>query len=573
MTKKIILGISVFLLGFLLGNFVKAADLNGYTAEYECRAGGPNCNVDVATLTAQACQQTITTATSPTGDWSAVNWSNNVICIDKGDHTGRGTLTVSTSGTSGTRKVLRYYRSGDTDDDPWDQSAGDKAKVANLAINANYWIFHRLTFPAVDAGSDRILCNTGSGCDGLIFNRLLVEGMESGFSNSYSGMKFRDGDNITLQNSVLRNSWGLAGAEPMAITPTGGTGANFHIVNNELYDWSAHTIQVGNNSHPSIPGVVIENNDIYESGSLYVAGGLSRMKNTISMKSDSTSGNPTKIIQNRIWGVRSSSQSGVNINSDLGACMYGSVGDTDTLGSYYLIQNNICMDAQYGVTCLNGNCDHTSVIGNIFYNLQKFYSSSGSSAVEGSNLLTSEIYFNTIISVPDEESIHADGTNADIKCNVIIDAVNMKGPKGSGTSVDNNVYYSVSGTKLDSTKIDVTINTRANSTAYSQDDIIRTTATPPADGTAGDFLYKVTVAGTSAGSPPSYTTILGGTNADGTMTVRAIRGPYSFYRKLRTTPEIAYIPYVNRDTAAPEVGNCPAGYASTADRGIDNTQP
>ena len=41
-----------------------AADRNGYTAQYECRAGGPNCNVDVATYVAHACDQTITSADS-----------------------------------------------------------------------------------------------------------------------------------------------------------------------------------------------------------------------------------------------------------------------------------------------------------------------------------------------------------------------------------------------------------------------------------------------------------------------------------------------------------------------------
>jgi hypothetical protein len=57
-----------------------AADLNGYTAQYECRAGGPNCNIDVVTLTNQACQQTI----NPGDAWNTINWSNNVICIASG---------------------------------------------------------------------------------------------------------------------------------------------------------------------------------------------------------------------------------------------------------------------------------------------------------------------------------------------------------------------------------------------------------------------------------------------------------------------------------------------------------
>src|SRR3990167_9703454 len=44
--------------------WLSAADVNGYAARYECRAGGEFCNVDVVTLTAAACAQTITTADS-----------------------------------------------------------------------------------------------------------------------------------------------------------------------------------------------------------------------------------------------------------------------------------------------------------------------------------------------------------------------------------------------------------------------------------------------------------------------------------------------------------------------------
>jgi len=66
------------------------------------------------------------------------------------------------------------------------------------------------------------------------------------------------------------------------------------------------------------------------------------------------------------------------------------------------------------------------------------------------------------------------------------------------------------------------------------------------------------VAGTSASSYGGYTTTLGGTTTDGTMTVRAIRGPYSFYRKLRTEAELVYIPYAKVHTSASEYNYCTA---------------
>lgn len=85
-----------------------APDINGYEAQYECRARNPNCDVDVDTLAQQSCQQTITTATVPTTDWSAIDWDNDVICIAAGDHSDRGILSLGSSGTSDRRKVLRY---------------------------------------------------------------------------------------------------------------------------------------------------------------------------------------------------------------------------------------------------------------------------------------------------------------------------------------------------------------------------------------------------------------------------------------------------------------------------------
>jgi hypothetical protein len=52
---------------------------------------------------------------------------------------------------------------------------------------------------------------------------------------------------------------------------------------------------------------------------------------------------------------------------------------------------------------------------------------------------------------------------------------------------------------------------RANSTAYAVDDMVR-----PAS--ANTFLYRCVVAGTTGGSPPTYGTVLGGSTTDGTVT-------------------------------------------------------
>jgi hypothetical protein len=134
-----------------------AADANGYTAQYECRAGGQHCNVDVVALAAQPCEQTITPDTAPINSWSAIDWSKNVICIQAGDHSGRGRLTLGSSGKPGAYKVLKYYRASDNNDEPWNQSSTAKIKFLNSG-GRSYWLINRITVDPDASGSyDAIL--------------------------------------------------------------------------------------------------------------------------------------------------------------------------------------------------------------------------------------------------------------------------------------------------------------------------------------------------------------------------------------------------------------------------------
>jgi hypothetical protein len=125
------------------------ADLNGYIAQYECRAGNPNCNVDVIGLTNQTCQVTVTTADS---SWSKITGdsSKTVYCIQAGDHSSKGTLFLGFSGTSGTRKVLRCVTSGGSQCSiPWGVTNANRAIVKQIDANdRDYWIFSRLSIDA-----------------------------------------------------------------------------------------------------------------------------------------------------------------------------------------------------------------------------------------------------------------------------------------------------------------------------------------------------------------------------------------------------------------------------------------
>ena len=545
-----------------------AADRNGYTAQYECRASGPHCKVDVAALTAQSCQQTITTSDSAAKIDSKLNGAANVICVQNGDYTSQGTWRLTASGTSGQWRILRYTNTVDKNDEPWNQSSSDKAKIAGITVNANFWIIQRIALSS--------FVNVDDNANNVIFDRILAENIDGDM------VDFHGSSDVTLQNSVVRNTI-TGGTSDKHCTVSGGTASNLHLVNNEIYNCQGDGYQVSPGS--GVPGLVIENNDIYLTSAYYTQGGTEACaENALDLKSGGTSTSPVEIIHNRLWGHRYTDSS----------CADGSYGEEiiyhETNGSgqhnsYGLIQNNVIFDGTIAITSPNreaGGPDHWSIIGNLMYD----FSGVGSgTSVLGLESTYTEAYLNTFIETAQAASVgwlsYNKSLNQDIRCNVSLDGGRTTA-YGTGTEsqIDHNVYYNTTAA-AEPNKIVESIASRANSTTYSLNQIIRTASVKSCvNGTeSACFLYKVTQAGTSAGSAPSYCTTLGCTETDGTVTLRAIRGPYTFYRKLRTGPETYTIPYArayvsttNSSDSAPEVNTCPSSYASRRGIGISDAQ-
>jgi len=289
-----------FTLLFMAATPSFAADANGYTAQYECRAGGLNCNVDVATYVAQTCDQTITTATTPTNDWSALDQSNNVICLDPGDYTARGKLTLSTSGTSGTRKVLRL--SGSETTHPVALSSGNRATIAQIDLGANYWVLYRLAIDGTRDSYDALNINAV----GNIIDKMLVENV---FANG-SNLITLQNDNNTIQNSVIRKAGPSGGTSDMHCINI-GLSTNAYIVNNEIYDCQGDGIQSSPGAELT-KGLIIENNDVYLTAAFYSdgsgnhtpSGNYACAENALDLKSGGSSSNPVRVIHNRVWGHR-----------------------------------------------------------------------------------------------------------------------------------------------------------------------------------------------------------------------------------------------------------------------------
>jgi hypothetical protein len=505
-----------------------AADINGYTAQYECRAGNPNCDVDVVGLTNRNCDQTI----SPSTPWSSINWSNKTICIAAGDHRSKGTLTIpaSASGSSGNYRVLRYFRSGDNNDEPWNQSAADRAVLHSINLTGtNYWIIHRLT---IDRNETR---PAGSGALGIklgddavaseynIINRVLIQKLDA------TGVAIdRQSRGDVVQNSVIRtlvpypnDQW----VEHMCIDINHST--NAYIVNNELYDCDKG-VSAGDGSFAD--GAIVENNDIYLSlagrtdcnGNYTSIGECSGyMENGISLKSSGSRGNPTQIIHNRMWGCRW----GDSTVSQSGDCALISISANAQGGSstYTVVKNNVLFDSDLGIWNYHGtgtapaNPHHNSFIGNLIYDIRNHRPSHPqelAGALMYRDIDNSEYYLNTVVDATYWFVSQGYGTNNDVRCNVAINSGGQSGGVGSGTQFDNNAFYA---TPLFTTNQQTSNNIARSSVSDSA-------------------------------------------NTD-----------YCFSRKLRTAPEQFCIPHARSTAASPHYQACDKALGSRQDIGINDS--
>ena len=533
-------------------------DSNGYVALYECYSGGPNCDVAMATIVATACEQTITTSTTPTTDWTAITESNTYICIEVGDHTGRGTLTFSTDGTSGTRKVLRCVTTGGAVcSDPWDVTAANRAQIDAIRSDADYLILNKLWAD----GSLGIVIGHSTSATNNILDRILVEvgGLQTKNTSPF----------MTLQNSVCRNTPKVQQNDRHCIN---SPDADNHIVNNEIYDVAGDGIQ----SSGTCARCVIENNDFYQTTAMYcdadntpnVNGDFSAGENGVDIKRAGQSASAVmQIIQNRFSGFKKT-DGGCGSSGSSGEAIVIHESGGGTAATYSLILNNIIFNTGFGISFPNGFPNHHSIVGNIFSNLNSV--AIASKGIDYDNSDNIEVYLNTFSQIESDGFwLDHKGNNQDARCNVVIDGQDTFGTPAASDVTDYQVYYGTTDDS-DTNRIDIALFTRANSTAYSLNDVIRLTSSPPADGTSGDFLYRVTTAGTSDSSAPTYPILLGNTVTDGTVVLEAVRGPFSFQSRLRTGEITVILPYVTTGSGAQEADD-PTGDRDTWCPGAGDT--
>lgn len=442
----------------------RAADQNGYSAQYECRADGPRCNVDVAALRTAACDQII----APSTPWSSINWAHGSICLEAGDHSAKGTLTIPSS-ASGSASRYKVLRAANLAGKPWQQAAGARAKVERIALNgADYWLIDGITIDADGTRYGGLLdFLSDSGANFNIANQLLIE---DGNSNGVHVGARNSGN--TVQNSVIRNCRYNVGNDYSGVDHDGGP-TNTHIVNNEMYGCNKG-IYI---SEHVAAGTVIENNDLYVPKSMYTdcngnyngVGPCSATETQLGTKNGGTQANPVIILHNRVWGNRATDMKVCCNGGGQGSLVFiggqGPNTDGNKVGAKYtLFQNNILMDAQFGVGGYWTGVRNNSYVGNIIYNIRRHYSKYPSLALNTGSGYQSEWYFNTVINSDswDTPTGPYGGTNNDIRCNVVINSGGASGA-GSGTQIENNAFFGTNPNRTGSAASDFVASAVDNS--------------------------------------------------------------------------------------------------------------
>lgn len=534
------------------------ADINGYTALFERVLGDvPACDV---TFTDSNSQTTIQNQLNGTD-------SDRVFCFTAGDYRGY-TLSLTRSGSSSDRRWIRLAGDGVTP--PWQLASNQQAKMPDIDFDgADWWVIHRVTWDGDNVYERQFIeFNQNSGADFNVLNRVLIEQMGATSGSSTHGVMIREGnEDNTIQNSVLRNFETGSNAEPNGITifqsNRGSQGTR--IINNQMYNLGSGAIFLyGSGADYGMGRTVIENNDIYITpatytncnGSFTTGGGCSTAEKLIEMKRGGESmSEDVKIIHNRMWGIRSADQDVCCLGGSAGLSISITSNDTGDNGGarYVLAQDNIIFDGQIGINQIRNQPNNWSAVGNIFWDIQDFANENRSFGVQGSIANSAEIVLNTFID--NEQWTNLDSaTSTDVLCNVVIESGGENTDGGSNTVTAWNAFYGTSPNGRD--YISRSLNTWSANTNYSTGSMVKNSG-------GNGYIYKVkTDNGGSGSSEPSWCTTLGCEIADGGLIWRAIRAPYSFYRKLQTGPELVSIPYAVMDVEAPENGTCPgAGHA------------
>ncbi len=265
---------------------------------------------------------------------------------------------------------------------------------------------------------------------------------------------------------------------------------------------------------------------------------------------------------NFMWGTRPARDpESVDNCPNLGSGASSAVSLHHEQADWVIIQDNITWDSQTGFWISTGNdINFLTISNNIFWDIgDKGCGETGCFAKGTINIGDGdqvEVYHNAIIESPDEWLINHDGGNlcngCDFRANLIMLSGDGVLDEGTGTTTAFNAWISTVNTALIGTdeQLDVTLATRADSTAYSTGDLLIPVVTNGA-------LYEVQGNCTSAGTPPTFTTDIDDDITDNDCTLRVIRAPLTIKTKRWTNPTDVTIPYAIGGSASSPLSALP----------------
>ena len=387
--------------------------------------------------------------------------SKRVFCVEPGDYRAAGELLLTASGTSQSRRFLRF----DAQDGLRNAvQRSERGLLESLRILGSWWVIQGLTiqprsgmtawFVTIYGGDHNVL--DGNLIDGIDH----VPELSSQNAVVVAGYNGDPATFNTLQANVVRN--GNQGRRPgdytgilIAWGNTASEANDFNeVLDNEIYDWGDGVSVGGHTSDCSEPavqhGTVIDGNDVYITGAKRIdcASGVSDpggqcacAENGIDLKSR---GGPeaslwTQVIHNRVWGFRPTSAT-----ANCGGS--GANGQAITAGSlcsnHVLVANNFILDSTQGVTAAGSSW---IIAGNLLHDIRvsERVGDYGTIAIFPSSSATDvRIEFNTVVDV--DNAYDDQSADTDTRCNDVIedqDKMGTGGFRGANHSTEHNFLY------------------------------------------------------------------------------------------------------------------------------------
>jgi hypothetical protein len=527
----------LLILCFSISN-ISATNINGYAPQYEfiytlpskysgCNNGITGNGVKVIKLNT---------------DWLDINNSDySLFCVMPNDYSNVGNVIIRSSGKpSGYKYIVLYNGSSIVNTHPAKLVSEKKAIVRMLTFDsAGYWVINNLTIEDAPWGSNIRLINSSND---IILNKLLVQNTAQNGGNGIQ-IKGSRTSNIVIQNSVIRKSSITPGYDSVGINIEAPGTEGIRIINNEIYNFASHAIQLdsGVNGN-STPGAIIENNDLYISPDLYtdgngnftVNGSYAAAEELMWFKNGGTISKPIILLNNRMWGTRRTDKNT--------CCAGGSRGSLTGAGHNQLREikyikwiNNIMFNAGGGLNTSHQGVSHLSFIGNIFYDINYAVCDSvkvggnktGDQCIDkkeanpailsgvGDNI---EFYLNAVVNSKFALQDNSSMTNMDVRCNYY---VNTGGTWNWGAGWDT-----------------IASNTTDNNAFFN--------SIPFNFNGESDIVYK---------------------NMSDSKTQE-----FCFYKKLLTGAEKTCIPNVRPTTSSPHYKKCKSTLGSRQNIGVDDAE-